>query len=381
MLVKSKSPTLHVVGLPHTATNGDFGCCAYTGKVLRFCDMMGSGERNGRRWKVIHYGNEGSAVRCEHVQVFTEADRQQAFGGESWFQRGEYYAGPWGGAGWAWFNAEAVRLVRERAKPGDFLCLIGGLAQRSIADELPQLTPIEYGIGYEGVFSTRRAFESYAWMHHVYGLTQQKDGSAFDAVIPNYYDPAEFPLNAGRRDSYLLFMSRMTHRKGYGVALDIARRTGRKLVIAGIGGDVLTDPLVEHVGYADAKRRAELMGNAHALLVPTQYIEPFGGVAVEAMLCGTPAITSDFGAFTETVEHGVSGYRCRTMSQYVAAVDAAVELTPSAVRAHAVARYSLDRVGRMFDEWLRMLGTLHGDGFYSSDKPDLGWLAERSGNS
>jgi glycosyltransferase involved in cell wall biosynthesis len=70
------------------------------------------------------------------------------------------------------------------------------------------------------------------------------------------------------------------------------------------------------------------MSRAKAVFVPTQYFEPFGGVAVEAQMCGTPVISSDFGVFNETVLHGITGYRCRTLDQYVWAINNVHKLDP-----------------------------------------------------
>src|SRR5206468_4031029 len=93
---------------------------------------------------------------------------------------------------------------------------------------------VEPGIGYEGVFAPYRAFESYAWMHYVYGLTHQSDGNWYDAVIPNYFDPAAFPFRESK-DDYALYLGRLIRRKGLDVAVQVTRQIGMRLVVAGQG--------------------------------------------------------------------------------------------------------------------------------------------------
>lgn len=263
---------------------------------------------------------------------------------------------------WDPLNAEVAEQISERAEPGDLLLIPFGVCQQSIASRLPHLRAVEYGIGYGGTFADFRVFESRAWQATVYGAQQGAhgaDGRFYDAVIPNFYDPAELPLGEG--GDYLLYVGRLTERKGLQIVLDTAERTGLPLVVAGAGEYPLPD-WVDYRGVV-ASEKAKLMGGARALLCPTLYLEPFGGVAVEAQMCGTPAITTDFGAFPETVEQGASGFRCRRMDEFAAAVEKAGALDRGAIRARALDRYSFAAVRPLYEDYFDHLATLDGDGF------------------
>jgi glycosyltransferase involved in cell wall biosynthesis len=96
------------------------------------------------------------------------------------------------------------------------------------------------------------------------------------------------------------------------------------------------------------------------------YLEPFGNVAVEAQACGTPAITTDWGAFTETVLHGQTGFRCRTLREFIDAALTCHTLDPWAIRQHAVANYSLEATAVKYDRYFRRLLTVWGDGWYDT---------------
>jgi hypothetical protein len=110
--------------------------------------------------------------------------------------------------------------------------------------------------------------------------------------------------------------------------------------------------------------------------MPTYYLEPFGGVNVEAQLCGTPVITSDWGAFPETVLHGVTGYRCRVFEEFCWAVNHIHEIKPADCRAWAEHNYSMDRIGRMYEEYFQRLYRLFDMGWYepNGERCELDWL-------
>ena len=146
-----------------------------------------------------------------------------------------------------------------------------------------------------------------------------------------------------------------------------ATQVSEGLVVA---DEVRLEGDVRYVGPVDVAARAELLAGATALLVPTLYVEPFGGVAVEAMLSGTPAVTSDWGAFVETVEEGVTGFRFGTLAEAVAGVALAAQLEPAAVRARAIERYSLEAVAPEFLAWFARLATLRAGGWYEMTAPD-----------
>jgi glycosyltransferase involved in cell wall biosynthesis len=377
--------TLHVLAFPHTQTTSRFLTCAYTQKAVRFCPMMAQ-----LGWRVVLYGgDENEAQGCEHVPLFTEAERLEWFGPaihQGDFSRVTFDSGS---RPWRIFNARCAAEVLARSQPRDFLLMLGGLAQKPVADALPELLPVEYGIGYEGVWAPQRVYESYAWLHYLWGKLGVQDGRWYDDVIPNYFDPDDFEdpalghVQKGRapgygsiEGDYLLFVGRCIARKGVTVAGQVAERAGLPLVVAGFGarwqdgillddagGEIGPEGRVKYVGPVDPAGRAALLAGARALLAPTLYIEPFGGVAVEAMLSGTPAVTTDWGAFTETVEPGRTGERFRTLQEGVLAVERAAALDPLSIRERAVERFAMANVGPRYSRLLERLETLWGVGW------------------
>jgi glycosyltransferase involved in cell wall biosynthesis len=362
---------LHVVSLPHTQTTAAYNACAYTQKVRKFGKMM-----TARGHEVFIYSGEENDAECtEHIVSVTKAQQAEWFGE---YDQSGFYPITWdpNDVHWREMNWRASQQIRERAEPRDIVCIIAGVCQAQIAHDLSHLQSCEWGIGYSGTFSPNKCWESYAWMHYCYGDQRIGDGIWFDTVIPNFFDPEEFP--AARRSPkakpYLLYVGRLIGRKGVHIANQISKETGLPLKIAGQGGKqwgkgyVQADEMrlegdIEYLGLVDIDQRAKLMSGAAAVLVPTTYIEPFGGVAVEAMMSGTPAITTDWGAFTETVPQGIGGYRFRTLGGGRQAVEDAMLLDRDAIRAYAHGRFSLETVGAQYEEWFDRLSLLWGQGW------------------
>jgi glycosyltransferase involved in cell wall biosynthesis len=162
-------------------------------------------------------------------------------------------------------------------------------------------------------------------------------------------------------DDYLLYFSRIHPDKGAREAVELARRTGERLVVAGIVHDeayfrtwvepFLDGERIRYVGSAGPAERDALLGGARALLHLIDFEEPFGLSVVEAMACGTPVIAFPRGSMPEVIEDGVTGFLPDDLEAAAATLREVPRIDRRACRTHVEARFSAER---MVDEYVRL---------------------------
>lgn len=167
------------------------------------------------------------------------------------------------------------------------------------------------------------------------------------------------------KEPYLLCLARICPDKGQHVAIEVAQRTGLRLVLAGKIertpegqayfenwiAPALDGTRVVHLSDVAGFEKARLLARATALLAPIQWEEPFGLSVVEAMASGTPAISMARGAAPEVIEQGLTGFLVRDADEMVAAVHRAGDIDPARCAAIARARFS---PSIMADSYLRL---------------------------
>lgn len=354
-------PTLHLIGIFHTISNVDYSHCAFTGKALRFPKMMQHYDYN-----VVEYSNgESQSTADEKVVILTEKELNEMTGKREKSQ----FHGDLAAVGTAWHTEFEKRLLPEiakRCKPGDIVCHPFGHAHFKVKDVLKNHIHVETGIGYPTTMAgTIKIFESYAWRHFHCGK-DGRQGSHYEYVIPNYFEINDWEPRY-EPGSYIAFLGRIDSCKGLDTIVEIAKYLkDKKIVLCGQG-----DPKpwahknIEYWGPIHGKQRSEFMRNAICSIMPTNFIEPFGGSGVEGMLCGTPLIATDYGAFTETVIEGVTGYRCKTLLDWLEALDAVDSLDRKQVADISRSRYSLEACGLKYDKAFTQISELYDKGWYT----------------
>lgn len=180
---------------------------------------------------------------------------------------------------------------------------------------------------------------------------QRLAGLTVAGVVHHAVDPAGLPYRPDP-DDYLLFLGRFTAGKGVLEAIDAARRSGMRLVLAAAENDYYREavaPLVDgdrvvYRGEVDPAGRAALLGGARALLYPLQSEEPFGLVLAEAMTCGTPVAALDRGAVGELLDDGVTGRAFDSLEELAGGIPRIATLDRARVRARALERFHPDRM-------------------------------------
>jgi glycosyltransferase involved in cell wall biosynthesis len=169
-------------------------------------------------------------------------------------------------------------------------------------------------------------------------------------------DPSQYSYS-DRKQDYLCFLGRMTPCKGPHLAIEVARRAGLRLKLAGEVQPMYADywerevkpridgRTIEYVGEADRRLKNELLAGAKALLFPIQWDEPFGLIMIEAMACGTPVVALPGGSVREVIGDG--GVICESVDEMVAAVGQ-LDVPASRCRKRVETWFSVDRMAREY---------------------------------
>jgi glycosyltransferase involved in cell wall biosynthesis len=169
------------------------------------------------------------------------------------------------------------------------------------------------------------------------------------ATVGNGVVVADYPWSENP-DSHLVFVGRMAPEKAPDLAIDVARRTQRPLLLAGMVEEKHRDYFDEkirpalgtdvvYLGALSRRAVAEQLAGATALLMPLRWDEPFGMVVIESMLAGTPVVAWRRGAMPDLVEPGVTGFLVDGVAEAVTAVEQVGELDRRRCRAAAEERF------------------------------------------
>ncbi len=178
-------------------------------------------------------------------------------------------------------------------------------------------------------------------------------GLDYLATVYNGIDPSEFTF-VNRPGEYLVFLGRFHEEKGAHLAIEIARRAGVQIKIAGIPQDAsyfasqiephIDGDQVQFLGPVERTARDALLRGALGLVHMVTRPERFGLTMIEAMACGTPVLGARLGSVPEIVVDGATGFVCDGVDDAVAKVGLLGGLDRSAIRQHVESAFSIERM-------------------------------------
>lgn len=381
---------LHIPAIPYTITRDEYSHDAYTGKVKRFAPMMRS-----RGFEVYHYGVETSDsganvnfnlltkdewrdLRIETVKfVEPKLTHEEAVKKNDDPEMIISILSNWGSPLTKEFNKRFRQKLLEnyRSTKTDIVCIPLGRTYQTALDGL-DVVKIENGIGYSGSYFNFRIFESYSWMSKTLGV-DNKQPQNYWFVVPNYYDTEEFSYSPSPNRLKVGYLGRITDLKGCSVIREVAKKFPHvDFVMCGQGDPKpFLDPKIPNLKYKlpiHGKERSDFLGDCVAFIHPVKYLEPFGGGTVEAQLCGTPVICSDWGAMTETIEQFKTGLHCHTLADYCYGIQMALDgkFDRKYIREKATRLYDMYKVAYKYEYVYRSILDIYNpdkNGWYSPD--------------
>lgn len=216
--------------------------------------------------------------------------------------------------------------------------------------QTPVLTTI-HGFSSEKIVAVYRKYNGLGYYASISNANRHPDLD-YLATVYNGLNTDEFEFN-NFADDYLLFFGRIHPHKGTAEAIEIAKKSKKKLIIAGIIQDEhyfrqQVEPFlnadITFIGSAGPEKRNELLGRAAALLHPISFDEPFGLSVAEAMLCGTPVIAFNRGSMSELIVDQETGFLVDDINDAVAAVTQLHRINRQKCRDWSATKFSKEKM-------------------------------------
>jgi glycosyltransferase involved in cell wall biosynthesis len=322
-------------------------------------------ERSGSVESVTALLTEGLVARGHEVTLFATGSSRTSAALHATFPRG-YHEDP---DLWPWELCELMNLAAavERAADFDVIHYQAEYAPLSLAFVRLSPTPVVVTVHHaptppEVALWSRRPEAAFVAVSRA--QARLLEGLRVVGTIHHAVDPQAHAFQA-EPDDYLVFLGRFTEGKGVLEAIDVARRTGLRLVLAAAENEYYCTevrPLVDgsrvvYAGEVGGADKAALLGGARALLYPVREAEPFGLVMVEAMMCGTPVAALRRGAVEELVDGGVTGGVFESLDDLAEGLPTVTALDRARVRERAVRRFAPERmVAEHEDVYARLAG-------------------------
>ena len=270
-------------------------------------------------------------------------------------------------------HAEYLQLANAQAcfldaASGDFDVIHNHAGIEGLVLGASSRTPVLSTNHLSFVPETQPIWDAYPWAHHSLSAASAATFPSRGAMPPIHHgiDVSSFPFGDSP-EGYLAFLGRFSPEKGAARAIEAARASGRRLLLAGKVDSADADHFardiepnvdgrqVQYVGEADADTKRRLLAGADALLFPIDWDEPFGLVMIEALASGTPVIGLRRASVPEVVEDGVTGFVVDDVAAMADRIGRIGEIDRRACRRAAEQRFNVPRMADDYERHFMML--------------------------
>lgn len=339
----------HVLSVPIYPTRKEITLCAFTQKVYKFCTEM-----TKRGHTVFHYGHPDSDVNCtKHFDVVSRKTYNKVYGKQSWK---EFHNQNVDNEVHNEFNKNASKLIQKnKQSESDLVLAFWGFGHANCCNQLKDFIIVEPSVGYDSGFAPFKVFESYAQLHKLQHQLYKNNIPSFgDAVIPPGFYFDDFIYEKQKND-YMLFLGRMVDAKGIILAQEVSKILNLPIKFVGpqnMKNNLVKDnPRAEYIHTVSFDERKNFLAKARCLIMPSLYSEPCGWTMIESFISGTPVISTDWGGMSEYNIHRKTGFRCRSLNEFVHAVNQSAQIRPQDCRKHAEDNFAISDIMATYERY------------------------------